>query len=188
MLSLYGCFVATLTLSLGACSPDPGSTPTSVPTVYQCTPEVGGAPYACTEAQHQEMLAKDALYAEAERIYRDYYGETQLTFEGGGPPSARLLSHVTGDAVAIVRKAHAEGIRAVHGAPTLHWVKRSVGASMEGSTIALASCSDTTAVTFEVEGEPSWSGIVSQETIYLSQTPDGLKISYLEYREVVSCG
>ena len=56
---------------LSACTPTPVVTPTPTPTpTFACTPEAGGTPSPCSQAEFEEMKAKDALYAEAEAVYR----------------------------------------------------------------------------------------------------------------------
>ena len=49
-----------------------------------CTPEAGGAKAPCSEQQYQQMKAKDALYAEAEQLYRTYQAEFLKVIRAGG--------------------------------------------------------------------------------------------------------
>lgn len=97
MRPFHGCLAAALTLGLAACIPTPTTTPTPVPTTYQCTPEAGGAPYTCTESEHQEMVKKNALHAEAEQVYRAYTQEAVRLYREGVPVSDELLAMLNGD-------------------------------------------------------------------------------------------
>lgn len=50
----------------------PTSPPTSTVTVPTCTPEFGGDPYPCTQAEYERSQQTKARYAEAERVYREF--------------------------------------------------------------------------------------------------------------------
>ena len=57
---------------VAGCTPAAAPTPSPTPTVPQCTPEFGGDPFPCTQADHDAMVARQAQYAEAERVYEAY--------------------------------------------------------------------------------------------------------------------
>ena len=80
--------ILAATFLLAACQPSaPGQpTPTSSPSspvasptpTFLCTPEAGGDASPCSEAQYDEMKAKDALYEEAEAVFREMLAEARV--------------------------------------------------------------------------------------------------------------
>ena len=70
-----------------------GCTPTTPPTTAPptptllCTPEAGGIEAPCTQQQYDQMKAKDAQYAEAEKVYRAYLQEYERVVRAGGATS-----------------------------------------------------------------------------------------------------
>ena len=69
--------IAASALILGVlvsgCTPtSPPTMPTSTVTVPTCTPEFGGDPYPCTQAEYERSQQTKARYAEAERVYREF--------------------------------------------------------------------------------------------------------------------
>ena len=54
-------------------SPSSAPSPVATPT-YMCTPEAGGDQAPCTQIAYEKMKARDALYTEAETVYRDFLG------------------------------------------------------------------------------------------------------------------
>ena len=57
-------------------------TPPPQPT-YTCTPEAGGEPFTCSQYQYDEMVGRDALYAEAEAVYRKFLAEDVRIMRAG---------------------------------------------------------------------------------------------------------
>lgn len=178
---------AALTLPIAACTMTPATTPTPVPTTYQCTPEAGGAPYTCTEAEHQEMVKKDALYAEAEQVYRAFYAVDMESYRVGGEASDEALAHTVGEGTDIVREAHADGTQFTGDTDGIVWVHRTPGVSRAGSVVAIEACLDHSSATVQSKGSQPAPGAIAQERAYFSQTKDGLKISYFEFHERESC-
>lgn len=61
---------ATATASAGpatTASPRPAATPT-----FLCTPEAGGSSLPCTEDEYKDAVVRNAQYARAEAVYRNY--------------------------------------------------------------------------------------------------------------------
>lgn len=93
---------------LSACTPSTGPSSTPTPAVPMCTPEFGGDAYPCTQAEREQTLARDARYADAERVYREFVRLNTLEYvERRDDPSAELRSLVTSeyaDVLAQIRK------------------------------------------------------------------------------------
>lgn len=178
---------AALTLPIAACTMTPATTPTPVPTTYQCTPEAGGAPYTCTEAEHQEMVKKDALYAEAEQVYRQLVAEHTQLFEDGREAGDEVLGLATGEAVDTLREAHKGGVRFKGGKAQLISVKRFPGRVRNGSVVALESCIDTTQVDLYRGNVHLGRGGVALERAYFAPVEGALRMNYVESKSVESC-
>ena len=87
---------------VAGCGPEATVTPTPSPSpTFMCTPEAGGTEAPCSEQDYQEMKAKDALYAEAEQVYRTYQAEFLKVIRAGGAdeltPGLESVSGVTDD-------------------------------------------------------------------------------------------
>lgn len=69
----------------------PTATPTNSPT-YLCTPEAGGTPLPCGPIEAEQAEKRDALYAEAETVYRRFWTESQRLELDPAPSVTRKLS------------------------------------------------------------------------------------------------
>lgn len=194
MRRLYVVVTGAMTLSLAACAPSssPVSTPVQslapVPTPpYQCIPEAGGAPSACTETQRQEMLATEALYSEAEGVYRRLFAQHSRMFEEGREVGDEASELATGEAADTLREAHEGGVRFEGGKAELVWVKRLPGRARGGSTVALEACIDTSQVDLLQGGVHLGRGGPALERAYFSPVDGALRISHVESRSVESC-
>lgn len=79
---------ALITALLAGCVQPAEPTPSASPTpTFLCTPEAGGAEAPCSEADYRKMKEKDALYAEAEQVYRKYKAEMLKALQAGGGQS-----------------------------------------------------------------------------------------------------
>ena len=65
-----------------------GTGPTAAATPL-CTPESGGSATPCTQQQYEEMKKLDALYAEAEDVYRRFVAEDVKLLHSGGLAEAK---------------------------------------------------------------------------------------------------
>ena len=146
-----------LSLTLTACTPTTPPTPTPAPT-FQCTPEAGGTPFTCTERQHQDMKARDQDYTEAEAVYRKLHVEIVKMYRAGGytelPPemSALLAGTAHQDYLKLTTEVKQSNSRSVAGEFKIPWIRRLVGASKEGSELALLVCTDATGTTTRTPG------------------------------------
>ncbi len=194
--------ILAATFLLAACQPSgPGQpTPTSSPSApvatptptFMCTPEAGGEASPCSEAQHDEMKAKDALYEEAEAVFREYFAENIRISRAGGveEPTEVILATTTGAARESVMKAFREfarrGSRARGPDPTLS-VAREPGASRDGSVVAIRACVDASAWAFYKGDDKVSEGRTAEDRVYFSQIGDGLRMAFIEGRWVESC-
>ncbi|MFT3875120.1 MAG: hypothetical protein QM708_01630 [Propioniciclava sp.] len=182
-----------LPVLLAGCTP---TTPTPSPTfvTYTCVPEAGGEPYACTAKEHEEMLAVNALYDEAEAVYRRHMTEvfrigahwelSEVTSEIEGTSGGPYLETMT----RLLAADREDRVERVSGEPAIGWVKRFPSRSMSGSVVALWSCVDGSTATFQtIEAPNGRPGIIAESRVYLSRVDGFLKIWDSETRTVASC-
>lgn len=173
--------------ALTGCVPQPVATPTPTPT-YACTPEAGGAEYRCDERDYEAMKAKDALYAEAERVFRDVSNERIRLYRSGAMADDAALRLTTGTATQLLREGHAKRPQLMGGEIRFDWITRVPGLSREGSVVTLAGCWDAHTATASRDGVPTGSpGGVWQERAYFVPSADGLKITDFERKPVSEC-
>ena len=177
---------------LAGCGPAPAPGPT--PTSYTCTPEAGGDAYPCTVEEHAIMVALDALYDEAETVYRRHMTEVfrlsshwelaevtpEIEATAGGPYLELITQRIA--------ENKADRIERISGEPEIAWVKRLPDKSMGGSIVALWSCMDASqriATTLDApDGEP---GIIAQARVYFRRVDGALKLWESETKLVESC-
>lgn len=186
LLALVGCQPASPTTS-----PSPTVTATPSPT-YECTPEAGGDASPCGQADYEEMKAKDALYAEAEAVYRELFAENIRISRAGGvtEPTETVLATTEGafrdDIMGIFRELADDGLKARGDDPSIT-VERSPGISKQGSALALSICIDATRWAF-YRGEARVSeGKVGLDIVYFRHFGSVLKIIGADGRFVDSC-
>ncbi len=187
-------FTAAALCLLAACTPtSPTPTPSPVPS-YRCTPEAGGDEFDCTQAQHDEMIAKDRLYAEAEAVYRRYLAEDMRIARDGGvrEPTEALLDATSGafleNAIAEYRSNLKEKITIEGGEREVKSLTRLVGLSKAGSIVAIRSCVDATSIRVLKNGKYVGRGLVTQDDLYFGLIDSHLKIIGADGRELESCG
>lgn len=177
-------------------TPSPTSTtgslsPAATPT-YLCTPEAGGDESPCTQADYEEMKAKDALYAEAEAVYRVFFAESvRISREGGiDEPTRALLDTTTGDyldnMMAIFADMHSRGVRAKGDDPLL-FISRLPGVSKAGSVVALSVCIDSRGWAFFTDSVQTAEGRVGVDEVHFVRLDEALKIIGADGREASSC-
>ncbi len=179
---LLAALVAASSLTVGCTStPAATSTPTPTPT-FTCTPEAGGDGYPCTEADYQAMRAKDALYAEAEAVYRRYFEETarhQVDYRVA--EITPIIEETTaGPALAVIKLDYEalseEQVTATGGIPSLVWVRRSPGFEKDGSAVAMETCVDSSHLTVFADGRTVGNGAVTKTREYFVRLDGVLKI------------
>lgn len=180
-----------LALSLVGCTP-PAVKPTPAPTpTYRCTPEAGGAEYPCDQRAHDEMVAKDALYAEAEAVYRKLFAEEVRLYREGATISLAITDLAKGAYLLALeerhRQQHERGGKSVGGNFDLVYIQRNPSAVMSGSAVSLTICVDATSVS-EVKGSQELGrGNRVRESLYFAHHEGRLKVSDFEATEVQSC-
>ncbi|MEE9964516.1 MAG: hypothetical protein K4304_05410 [Propionicimonas sp.] len=178
----------TLTAS-GCTQPDPNAKPT-----YTCTPSDGGTPRPCYKAEYELQTKEDALYAEAEAVYRKYIAEDERIYRAGGVTAATptLTATLTGPALTqaldTYRDVAATSTRAVGGAFKIRYLHRAPQSIRAGSVAAVEACIDSTSVVFRSTTSNGPGGI-GLERSQFSLTPNGLRISDFDHFEgtVTSC-
>jgi len=173
----------------GCAQPDPNAQPT-----YTCTPSDGSTPEPCYKAEYDQRVKEDALYAEAEAVYRKYIAEDERIFRLGGVSEATpaMLKTLTGDglkqASANYQELIANSTTVVGGEFRVGYIRRVARETYGDSIATLESCIDATSATFKQPGmtEP---GNVSRERAFFSTTREGLKISHFKTfaGEVAEC-
>lgn len=164
--------------ALAGCAPAPTPAPAPQPT-WTCTPETGGDPYICNERDHQTMQAKDALYREAEQVYREFMAEWQKVMLDVSAPTDQLLSLTTGDFQESMRTfietERQDGIR-TQGAITIKNIKRAPGISKLGSIVAIEACSDWSGITTFTPNQKPFNGVNVKVNVFFRQESGALKI------------
>jgi hypothetical protein len=138
------------------------------------------------------MKAKDALYAEAEVVFRKFFAENVRISRAGGitEPTDIILATTHGlardEAMAAFGDLVKFDIHARGSDPKLT-VSRVPGVSREGSLVTLRTCIDATGWAFyhgeELFSEPG----LGEDRVYFSRVDDDLKMTYVEGREVNTC-
>lgn len=136
------------------------------------------------------MLKKDALYAEAEKVYREFFEEDTKLFNEGKGPSAKLLALTDGEvrqeAEALHRSAAQEGRRSI-GKYRLAWIRRNPGEVVDGSVVSLLSCIDASQVRNTLKGKDMGDEGIWQEKSYFARRDDRLVFIAAAHAEVPSC-
>jgi hypothetical protein len=185
---------AALMLSLSfvaGCSPAVAPTPTPSPT-YQCVPEAGGDPLPCGPIEFEASQRRDALYAEAEAVYRRFWAEIVRIDSNPEPTMTPELEATT---VGPFRDALIEvlgelkGAQRVSGESPIVWVKRLVGLQRSGSIVALETCTDERNARFaNPDGGELLVGQATRRRVYFVQGADGaLRLIDTEYMGVEQC-
>lgn len=183
---LKATIAAVSTLTLVSCSPSaPTSAPTGMPAptpTFACTPESGGTPVPCNQRQFDDMLAKDALYAEAEQVERQFIAHFNTAQRRPGtdvfPPS--LETYVAGPAreglVGLFTRQRDKGYRVVGDLTKIVFIHRNPGDSIDGSEVSLAVCTDDRHVDLIVDNKVVGTGSLGLERHYYKRVDGKLKL------------
>lgn len=172
-------------LTLAACGPTPPTTAPTTPApqpTFQCTPEAGGTPAPCSQREFDDMMAKNALYAEAEDVQKKFQAhvDTALRLGGTDSLSPALESVVAGparDTVAdVLRKQKQQGIQFVGDLSKTVFVHRLVGETVDGSDVALAVCTDMRHVRIVQNGQDIGKGPIGLDKLFFKRVNGTLKI------------
>ena len=182
---------AILGLLLG-CTPAPTvTTPAPTPT-FACTPEAGGTPKPCSQAEYDAMVKKDALYAEAEQLYRRLFAEeTRLDKLGGAkkatPELEAILAETMLDQTVALQRENLTEEYSFKGTQTLDWIKRAPGVEIRGSLVAVAACRDATKVKLYRGGKYVGNGQAGTETVFAKYFDGQLKLFTVNFEGAPSC-
>jgi len=175
-----------------------GCTPVSAPVVspapsFRCTPEAGGDEFDCSQHQYDEMVAKDALYAEAEAVYRKFLAEDTRIMRAGGvtEPTEVLLETTSGefleDVMGIYRTARAKGLSARGSDPALVTFRRQPDRKKGESLVAATTCVDNGHLEYFENGKSLGRGTPTLDENYFSRVDGGLKLIGADGKQVESC-
>ena len=191
LVTLTACQAPTPSDSPSAATTSPHSpTPTPSPT---CTPEAGGAAYPCTPAQHAAMKEKDALYAEAEAVYRASFAESIRVSRDGGVEEATDImlatsqGHFLQESVERARSLHERKVRAKGSDPRVVSVDRLPGPAKGGSVVAIRVCVDASGWGFYAGDELVTPGGVAIDDLYFRRFNGSLRIIGADGQDVDSC-
>ncbi|MEA5052468.1 MAG: hypothetical protein VB093_03350 [Propionicimonas sp.] len=140
------------------------------------------------------MKAKDALYAEAEAVFRDLHADSVRIGREGGTDQAtpvmirRAYGFHLDDILEHARDLKRRGLHAEGTDPIVVSVKRLPGRSKSGSVLAMAFCVDSTGWGFyDKTGRLVTPGGVAIDDTYFAKTDGVLKIIGADGREVEKC-
>lgn len=177
-------------LATGCTTPTPAAVTTSPspqPT-FRCTPATGGDDYLCHEDEYDRMVARDARYAEAERVYRRSVELLHLLAERRQPLDDELGSLLTGDYLASTTERlellTSAGVT-VSGTAEVAWVRRATDAA-DPAAIALDVCvaPGTLTVTYRGRRMPEQA---FQERVRFAEVDGALRIADSDTTTVDSC-
>lgn len=181
---------------MAGCGPQTAVSPTPSPSpTFMCTPEAGGSEAPCSEQDYQKMKAKDALYAEAEQVYRTYQAEYARVLRAGG--STRLSPElettigspeVSKSILRGLKYFHDNGLRLRGDASVIASATRLPTKERNGSVVAMAFCVDGRKTTVYKGKKRQGSGLVGIDTVYFSLRDSDLRMTSFDSEEVASCG
>ncbi len=193
--SVVTALLAVLALVLVGCigqtpvSPSPSPAPT-----FRCTPEAGGSEAPCSDQQYQEMKAKDALYAEAEQVYRTYQAEFLKVIRAGGADKLTPgLEAVLGSddarksALSQLRTFKKRNVSIKGPGVQIVSVVRRPGLVRADSLVSMDFCVDSRSTRIYRNSKLVAAGSLGVETTYFGRVSNRLKITYIHGEGVDSC-
>jgi hypothetical protein len=178
-----------LSVLLGGCAQaDPAGQPT-----YSCTPEAGGTPYPCYRVQHDEVGKREALYAEAEAVYRKYLAEDErISRLGGvGEPTPVMQETMTSAALAEALETYRgfkkDKMRVEGGAMRVAWVRRQPDKLTSGMVVALSTCIDASSAHLVQPGSRDTPLGFIAGSVQLARESGALKVALVDGNEAASC-
>lgn len=181
---------ATILGVLVGCSPSTAPTPTPVPTVPMCTPEFGGTPVPCTQAEYEQSLRIQERYAEAERVYREFNTRSNQELVDREPvPSDELLDLVSpeyGDFLREVRERNLSDTQ-FEGQMSVVWVKPSIHDGTRAGSLSLLACVDYSNWRVQDESGSKQVGGLQAERIDLGDGTGSFVIAGINPAEDPSC-
>jgi hypothetical protein len=160
---------------------------------YSCTPEVGGEPYACVKEQHDLMVERNQLYAEAEAVYRKFFAEDDRILRAGGTDELTpLIAETTTGTFQVAsidfyRGVKASDTRIVGGETRMAYLRPAPKAQRPGTLVAMETCTDASSATRIMKGDPDQSAGYLAGPIQFARVGEQLKISGSGMDVVESC-
>ena len=184
--------LAALLALVAGCVPAPTQSASSVAASFQCTPEAGGSPSTCTQPQYDAMKRKDALYAEAEGLYRRYFAEEVRLDRAGGareatPELKATIAETLLEQTIDIHRQNLEHKVTVQGTQKLVWLQRRPGLVIRDSIVAIAACRDASGTRIYQAGKYIGRGPIAIETTFGKLTDEGLRLFTVTSEEVSSC-
>lgn len=179
-------------LTLLAACQQPPPTPAPAPS-FRCTPEAGGDEYDCSQAQHDEMVSKDTLYAEAEAVFRKFFAEDVRIARVGGITTRTdaiektTMGNFQRDSMLLYRDMKASGRKSVGGEISLVRIERSPGVARAGSAVSMRACTDASSTTTLEHGKPVGRGTVVEDQLFFADEGGVLKVSDTIAKQAASC-
>ena len=179
--------IIALTAS-GCTQPDPNAKPT-----YACTPSDGGTARPCYKAEYDLQAKEDALYTEAEAVFRKFVAEDERIYREGGASGVTplILQTTTGDFLK-VRAATYKALKDTHtslvdGGFRIAWIKRAPELAAPGAVVTLKNCLDGSTAKLATAGSKSWHAGFTSDTLNYVREAGVLKISSASGKDVKGC-
>lgn len=160
---------------------------------YLCVPEGDGDAVPCDATEYETAQRRDALYAEAESVYRRYWAEVgRIRLTAEPTMSAELEATTEGpfrESVEVLL-GQSQGAQLISGETPVSWVKRLPGSSRQGSVVALEVCSDARGALFaNPDGGAPRPGRAYQQRLYFGRGGEeaSLRIMDSAFMRVESC-
>jgi hypothetical protein len=178
---------ATLFLLVG-CQPAPTSPPSRVPVATgptpACTPSPGAAATPCSADEFAAQQKQDALYVEAERVYRAFLTEDEAIARTGSLATPQFYALAAGPFAegyaATYESYHNQGAKMVGGSYAVSFVRPAPNHSYPGTTVALESCVDATSVRTYVGTRNLGNGRIVHSFTYFKVSDGRLKLWHQE--------
>lgn len=180
---------------VAGCGPEATVTPTPSPSpTFMCTPEAGGTEAPCSEQDYQEMKAKDALYAEAEQVYRTYQAEFLKVIRAGGADELTPgLESVSGSKdvrnviLGEIKLFKKDKLRIEGPGAQIVKVARRPGLVRGASEVTMDFCVDSRSTNILRGSKKLNTGILGRDTVYFGTVEGALRIVYIVGGEVKAC-
>lgn len=166
-------WVLPAALVLAGCTPTaPPTTPAPTPT-FMCTPEAGGAESPCSQQDYEKMKARDAQYAEAEKVYREYIAEFEQVMRDGGaerlPPRTKSIladKELAASILAQFVDFKKSGLHLVGPGIVVQSANREPGKVSRDSVVTMRFCVDASRMTSYQGRKKSEQWGIAMETMY----------------------
>ena len=162
----------------GCTQPDPNAKPT-----YACTPSEGGTPQPCYKAEHDLQAQEDALYAEAEAVFRRFLAEDERIYRSGGisEPTLALRDVATGEFLdgkmityRALKQTHS---RMVGGQITIAWIRPAPESATPNTLVTMENCLNASAAKIITPGSKTVSAGYTSDVLHFARHDEKLKIT-----------